>query len=331
MRVPAERILIVLLGAIGDVARALPLAMRVRAGYPGAHVAWAVEPAAAPLLEGASRLDERIVFERGGGARAFWRFLRRVRAGRFDLVLDLQRHAEERAGERRLARAGAGRLPPPQREGAELALQHAHDRAGGGRGWKLEQYLRFADVSSLPEVTPTFGDHACARTRRRTSRRWWRRAARPLRRWCSPRRGRAGCGFPRASRRSPTDSRPWARQRPARRCATSRAIAAETVAAGARARRSISPAGRRCARLRRARPCTRRGRAGLRDRCTSPPRRGRRWCRCGARRHRRARRRSAPSTSCSSGVFPARRVTAGAVPSAASACRRSRRRACSRR
>jgi len=49
-RLPAERILIVLFGAIGDVVAAMPLAMRLRAGYPRAHLAWAVEPAAAPLL-----------------------------------------------------------------------------------------------------------------------------------------------------------------------------------------------------------------------------------------------------------------------------------------
>ena len=46
-----RRILIVLLGAIGDVTRALPLLMRVRRAYPDSHIAWAVEPAAAPLLD----------------------------------------------------------------------------------------------------------------------------------------------------------------------------------------------------------------------------------------------------------------------------------------
>src|SRR6185369_3326325 len=97
MRVPAERILIVLLGAIGDVVRGLPLATRLRAGYPNARLAWAVEPRAAPLLEHHPALDERLVFERAGGARSFLAFLRRVRAGGFDLVLDLQRHAKSGA------------------------------------------------------------------------------------------------------------------------------------------------------------------------------------------------------------------------------------------
>ena len=44
-RVVADRILIVLLGAIGDVTRALPLLTRLRLAYPEAEIAWAVEPA----------------------------------------------------------------------------------------------------------------------------------------------------------------------------------------------------------------------------------------------------------------------------------------------
>jgi ADP-heptose:LPS heptosyltransferase len=60
MRHGAERILIVLFGAIGDVTRALPLLCRVRHGYGGAYIAWAVEPLAAPLLDGHPALDERI-------------------------------------------------------------------------------------------------------------------------------------------------------------------------------------------------------------------------------------------------------------------------------
>src|SRR5882724_11969806 len=94
MRVAADRILIVLLGAIGDVTRALPLLARVRAGYPAARIAWAVEPRAAPLLEHQPALDTRLVFARGAGPGAFPRFLRAVRAVRADLTLDLQRHAK---------------------------------------------------------------------------------------------------------------------------------------------------------------------------------------------------------------------------------------------
>src|SRR5229473_1310910 len=39
-----RRVLIVLLGAIGDVVRALPLLGRIRRAWPDAHISWAVEP-----------------------------------------------------------------------------------------------------------------------------------------------------------------------------------------------------------------------------------------------------------------------------------------------
>jgi lipopolysaccharide heptosyltransferase II len=157
MRVPATRILIVLLGAIGDVARALPLAACVRAGYPDAHVAWAVEPAAAPLLDGHPAVDERIVFERAGGARAFWSFLRRVRGVRFDLVLDLQRHLK--SGVVSAASGAPVRVGFHRRNAKELnwlfnthTIEHVD-----GRGWKIDHYLRFAAWLELPEIAPTFG------------------------------------------------------------------------------------------------------------------------------------------------------------------------------
>src|SRR6188474_3433120 len=89
---PTPRVLIVLLGAIGDVVRALPLLNRVRHGYPDAHITWAVEPPAAPLVQGHQAINEVIVFDRPAGAPAFLEFLRRVRALRPDLTIDLQRH-----------------------------------------------------------------------------------------------------------------------------------------------------------------------------------------------------------------------------------------------
>ncbi len=156
MRVPAERILIVLLGAIGDVARALPLLHRLRAGYPDAYIAWAVEPAAAPVLAEHPALDARLVFERKDGAPAFFGFLHRVRTESFDLVLDLQRHAK--SGLVSVASRAPVRLGFHRRNAKELnwlASTHTIDPVEG-RGWKLAQYLRFADFLELPEVPRRF-------------------------------------------------------------------------------------------------------------------------------------------------------------------------------
>jgi lipopolysaccharide heptosyltransferase II len=156
MRVSAKRILIVLLGAIGDVVRALPLANRLRAGYPRAQIAWAVEPRAAPLLEHHPALDARLVFERAGGATAFWRFLRRVRAQGFDLALDLQRHAK--SGLVSFASAAPIRVGFDRRNSKELNWlwnTHSIERVEP-RGWKLEQYLRFGALLELPESPIAF-------------------------------------------------------------------------------------------------------------------------------------------------------------------------------
>jgi ADP-heptose:LPS heptosyltransferase len=151
------RVLIVLLGAIGDVVRALPLAMRLRRGLPEARLSWAVEPTAAPLLEGHPAIDELLIFRRDLGARAFVRFLRTVRAGAFDVVLDLQRHLKSgvvsrASGARR--RIGFHRLNT--KEGNWLFNS---EFIPPQRHWssKLRQYLAFADRLELPDGPIEFG------------------------------------------------------------------------------------------------------------------------------------------------------------------------------
>lgn len=160
-----ERILIVLLGAIGDVVRALPLLGRIRRGLPRAHIAWAVEPKSAPILDAHPWLDEVILFDRRNSPWSFLPFLRRVRAGRFDLVLDLQRHlksgviamasgAPERLGfgghnTKEFNHLFSTRRIPPQ---PEMQL-------------KLLQYQAFADALGLAPAPIEFGLKANAAER----------------------------------------------------------------------------------------------------------------------------------------------------------------------
>lgn len=60
----SERVLVVRLGAVGDVLRVLPAVRRLRAGLPALRLGWIVEPLSAPLLEGHPDLDEMILFPR---------------------------------------------------------------------------------------------------------------------------------------------------------------------------------------------------------------------------------------------------------------------------
>jgi ADP-heptose:LPS heptosyltransferase len=85
-----QRILIVRLSHLGDVVQTLPLFHALRARYPAARIAWAVEPAARGLLDGLPGLDRTIVFERRGGVRAWFALRRELAAFAPDLAVDAQ-------------------------------------------------------------------------------------------------------------------------------------------------------------------------------------------------------------------------------------------------
>jgi heptosyltransferase-1 len=94
-----RRILIVRLGAMGDVIHALPAASRLKYTFPDAWIAWAIEPPWAPLLDDSPSVDEVITVPT-----AAWRkrplsfstwsevlaLRRRLRAAGFDVTLDFQ-------------------------------------------------------------------------------------------------------------------------------------------------------------------------------------------------------------------------------------------------
>ena len=146
-----QRILIVLLGAIGDVTRALPLLTRVRRAYPQAYIAWAVEPAAASLLDYHPALDNVILYHRNRGSRAFLPFLQTIRDQHFDCVLDLQRHFKSGLvswWSRAAVRIGFHRTNT--KEGNWLFNTHTI-AAIPDFSLKLGQYLKFADAFGLPD------------------------------------------------------------------------------------------------------------------------------------------------------------------------------------
>src|SRR5580693_6678041 len=152
-----RRVLIVLLGAIGDVVRALPLLGRLRRAWPQTHIAWAVEPKSMPIIEGHPWLDELILYDRRRAPWSFVPFLRRVRAGRFDLVIDLQRHLKSgiigmasRAPER-IGFAAANTKEFNHRFTTRQIEPQPNMRL------KLTQYQAFADALGVPAAPVEFG------------------------------------------------------------------------------------------------------------------------------------------------------------------------------
>ena len=149
VRFAPARILIVLHGSIGDVVRALPLADMIRRAFPRAFLAWSIEPACLPLLEGNGAIDEIILLDR----RRWWRnalpFLARVRAGNFDLVLDLQRLFKSGLISRW---SGAGqRIGFHRKDSKEFnwIFNNLHIPAWGEEIPKIEHYMKFADYLGI--------------------------------------------------------------------------------------------------------------------------------------------------------------------------------------
>jgi len=97
-----EHILIVKLSAIGDVIHTLPALNVLRRQYPGAHITWLVEEAAAGLLQGHPALDRVLVSrrkhwlqglkgsQRGHHAAQMLAFFRELRDTRYEMILDFQ-------------------------------------------------------------------------------------------------------------------------------------------------------------------------------------------------------------------------------------------------
>ena len=85
------RILVVRLGAMGDILHALPAVASLKHSYPGSHLTWAVEPQWTALLEGNPFID-RLVLLRRGSLPGLWKTWRDVHAvsQHIGLVWDIQ-------------------------------------------------------------------------------------------------------------------------------------------------------------------------------------------------------------------------------------------------
>jgi len=152
-----RRVLIILLGAIGDVVRALPLLGRIRRAWPAAHIAWAVEPKSQAVLEGHPWVDELIVYNRRRAPLSILPFLVRVRTGHFDLTLDLQRHLK--SGVVAIASGARVRVGFDRSNGKEFNHLFSTRQIAPQPPMRLKlmQYQGFADALGLAPAPIEFG------------------------------------------------------------------------------------------------------------------------------------------------------------------------------
>jgi len=164
---PPRSALIVLLGAIGDVVRALPLLGRMRRAWPDTHITWAVEPKSSPILERHRWLDDVIVYDRRRAPWSFAPFLREVRRRKFDLVIDLQRHLK--SGITSYATGASTRIGFDAANTKEFNHLFSTRRIEPQPNMRLKllQYQVFGDALGLPQAPIEFGLEASASERER--------------------------------------------------------------------------------------------------------------------------------------------------------------------
>src|ERR1039457_3823592 len=97
-----ENILVIRLKSIGDVIFTLPAAAALRENFPAAKITFLTSKENTPLLRGFREVNEVIALDRAAFRRGyplkiipgFFTLLRRLRAGKFSLVVDFQGFGE---------------------------------------------------------------------------------------------------------------------------------------------------------------------------------------------------------------------------------------------
>jgi len=142
-----NRILIVKLGALGDVVHAIPVAAALRRAFPSARIDWLVSPKHREILDLVPVIDRRLVMNDARMIAA----IRELRGNHYDVAIDLQGLIKSAA----LARAsGAARVVGFTSRYARETLAswfytEAHDPGGGGMYHIDERHVIYTNLSVL--------------------------------------------------------------------------------------------------------------------------------------------------------------------------------------
>ena len=136
-------ILIVKLGALGDVINTLPLASALKRQL-NARICWLVEPLSVPIVSGHPSVDRVIRFERHQWPSAIGPLVRQLRRQRFDVCLDLQRTLKSAAF--CMAAPSKRRIGFDCRRCKEMSWLYPFERIAPAdpNAHMLAQYLEFA-------------------------------------------------------------------------------------------------------------------------------------------------------------------------------------------
>jgi len=136
-------ILIVKLGALGDVVNTLPLAVNLKLKLR-ARIHWLVEPLSFPLLKNHPFIDRVILFNKNAWKNSIPLVIHEIRNQRFDITLDLQRIIK--SGMFSLAAKTSRRIGFDRGRCKEMTYLFPFERipATGQTTHMVDQYLEFA-------------------------------------------------------------------------------------------------------------------------------------------------------------------------------------------
>jgi len=88
---PSPSILIILMGSLGDIMRALCLICYLKSHWPQSQISWLVEARWAELVRLHRQIDKVIIFRREWRVSSLWQLYKELNQQHFDITLDLQR------------------------------------------------------------------------------------------------------------------------------------------------------------------------------------------------------------------------------------------------
>ena len=151
----SPRVLIILTGALGDVARGMCLVGQIKNARPQAVVSWLVSSKWAELVRKHPLVDEVVVFERERGVKGVYDVSRQLSKHSFDLALDLQRIFK--SGLFSILSRAPRRIGFHSKDTKEMnwLFNNEHIPQQGDRLPKVEHYLEFLvqlGISPLREL-----------------------------------------------------------------------------------------------------------------------------------------------------------------------------------
>ncbi len=150
---PSPSILIILMGSLGDIIRALCLICHLKSYWPQSRISWLVEARWAELIRLHRQIDKVIIFRREWRASAVWQLYKELSQQDFDITLDLQRILK--SGLFSLLSGAKRRIGVHRNNAKELnwLFNNEHIPYVDENLSKLSHYLQFIGQLGLPVPT----------------------------------------------------------------------------------------------------------------------------------------------------------------------------------